>query len=264
MKKIPVAIFLIMALTIQTIGAQPAEVARPNYISKLKKSWNSFKAKLDAYRTCLRNRSCTRKERRELFAIGLTLLAVLIVGGTVITKQSLKKKYPRREDLLRLAQAVRDNNFDDTKRSIDSMKSRNTNMPLATNITVDTIHLDNIPLLVLAAKGGDEEIVILLLANGANPNIGLPLHNAVLNLHTNVASALLKQGAQINQQEGVTGSTPLMIAAQLCYAPMIDLLLQYAPDKTLKDNEGRTAYDRAGEVLDEKCDRGRILKKLNP
>ena len=41
------------------------------------------------------------------------------------------------------------------------------------------------------------------------------------------------------------GRTALIIAAELGYAPTVDLLLKRGADRTLKDREGKTALDLA-------------------
>ncbi|KAK0397465.1 hypothetical protein QR680_002140 [Steinernema hermaphroditum] len=77
-----------------------------------------------------------------------------------------------------------------------------------------------------------------------------PLHYAVIQLSTEVASVLLKNGANVDCVD-YSGITPAHLA---CRDGMIDamkLLIYYKVDLTAVDNSGKTAFDVA-------CENGRV------
>ena len=101
----------------------------------------------------------------------------------------------------------------------------------------------------LAAGNGHEAIVKCLINAMADVNAqdrdGLtPLHRAAQKGHVRAARELLDNGAQPNLV-GMNGVAPLHSAAQHGREEMVNLLIGRHADRTLRDNQGRTASDRA-------------------
>lgn len=73
------------------------------------------------------------------------------------------------------------------------------------------------------------------------------MRNSVIYDRVGITEHLLKNGyCDVNSV--VSGTmTPLMFAAQSSTAEMVELLLSYGADKTVVDEDGRTAYDHAIE-----------------
>ena len=106
----------------------------------------------------------------------------------------------------------------------------------------------------LAAFFGHESVVQLLLerharvdAASANAMRVMPLHSAAAARSVPIARRLLEHGAPVNARQGTSGLgfTPLMEAAFNGQADMVDLLLDYGADPTMRDDEGLTAGDHA-------------------
>ena len=117
----------------------------------------------------------------------------------------------------------------------------------------DINHLsgDGFSALHLACFFGSLKTAALLVEKGANVNIHAgnmsdlrPLHSACAAGQGAIVSLLLKAGAKPNViQAG--GYTPLMTAASLGNAPVVDMLMEYGADKTIKSDDNRTAADFA-------------------
>lgn len=120
--------------------------------------------------------------------------------------------------------------------------------------------------LALASRKGDLGIVQLLLRAGAEVNTAdsesgiTPLESAVMGGHVEIAKALLDAGANVNARDTYRGRTPLhwvvrmtegsvkKIAAQIPVKKsmqLLELLLARGADRTLVDNEGKTALQWA-------------------
>ena len=116
---------------------------------------------------------------------------------------------------------------------------------------IDRLSGDGFSALHLACFFGSLETAALLVEKGANVNIHAdnmsdlrPLHSACVAGQGAIVALLLKAGAKVNIiQSG--GYTPLMAVASLGNDPVVDLLLEYGADKTVKSDDGRTAADFA-------------------
>ncbi|KAH8426344.1 uncharacterized protein LDX57_004087 [Aspergillus melleus] len=118
--------------------------------------------------------------------------------------------------------------------------------------TPDTQALDDrgMSALHFAVTYAWNDIVLLLLRNGANPNISndegdTPLHFAGMLGLVNIAQTLLLSGAKVAEQN-VNGSTPLHLAARAGRANVVEILLQELPLPLLKRLEG--LKDRHGQT----------------
>ncbi|MBO1582565.1 ankyrin repeat domain-containing protein [Bacillus sp. XF8] len=105
----------------------------------------------------------------------------------------------------------------------------------------------------LAAYFGHKEIANFLLKKGANLHIkaknrneNTPLQAAIANKKIEMATFLIGQGADVNAvQSG--GWTGLHEAVLLGDEEIVALLIENGADKSIKKNDGKTAYDIALE-----------------
>ncbi|UYX55131.1 ankyrin repeat domain-containing protein [Bacillus thuringiensis] len=105
----------------------------------------------------------------------------------------------------------------------------------------------------LAAYFGQKEIASFLLEQGANIHIrakneneNTPLQAAIANKQSELVAFLIEKGSDVNAvQSG--GWTGLHEAALLGNEEIIILLLENRANKTIKKNDGKTAYDIALE-----------------
>lgn len=105
----------------------------------------------------------------------------------------------------------------------------------------------------LAAYFGQEELASFLLESGAdlhirakNENENTPLQAAIANKQIELVAFLIEKGSDVNvMQSG--GWTGLHEAALLGNEEIIILLLKNGANKTIKKNDGKTAYDIALE-----------------
>ena len=124
---------------------------------------------------------------------------------------------------------------------------------------VDSTTKDQTILYVAVARG-DEELVKRLLDLGADPNIAdssgsLPLVEAVVDSDAspNIVKMLLEKGAKVNETEKENGASALIFVSQNKLISsekrkeIVKLLLEKGSDKSIKENEGKTALDWAKE-----------------
>jgi ankyrin repeat protein len=98
------------------------------------------------------------------------------------------------------------------------------------------------PPLVLAAKGGHDEVILVLLAHGADIDEPAPGGNTALQLavrgeHRRTAGLLLSRGANVNAVE-MHGWTALHFAAADGDARTVELLLCYGANVNVKASAG--------------------------
>jgi ankyrin repeat protein len=134
---------------------------------------------------------------------------------------------------------------------------------LAAGIDVDVTE-DTKTALMLAAKEGHQNIVKLLLENGANINKknkshNTALHFAVFNKHNNIVKLLIEKGAEINAK-GYAGQTPLVLAAEIDNIEAAKLLIQKGADIKAVDHASCTALTYA--ILHENKELINILKPM--
>ena len=100
-----------------------------------------------------------------------------------------------------------------------------------------------------AVREGDVVAVKQMLARGADPNAPegvndwTPLLHAIHKVQAASVGALLDGGADPNR--AVNGLTPLMMAAEYGYTPIVRLLLARGANPALRDLDGMTAVDYA-------------------
>jgi len=104
--------------------------------------------------------------------------------------------------------------------------------------------------LMMVARNGDEAVARLLLDHKADVNQksddGLTaLMLAAGNGYPSIVRLLLSRGAEVQPRAGL--DTPLHHATGSGEAQCVELLLKAGADPKAKDNEGKTAFDRAAE-----------------
>jgi ankyrin repeat protein len=130
---------------------------------------------------------------------------------------------------------------------------------LQAGFSPDTLDKTGVPLLCLAARAGDREIVKLLLGNGASVNLpardrgGSALIDAALGKYRDILEDLLKAGADANVKTR-DGQSALIIAVGLNDEPSVELLLGAGANADDPDNLGASArkyaalFNRPGMV----------------
>lgn len=114
----------------------------------------------------------------------------------------------------------------------------------------DKFGQDKTPLFI-AAYEGKTEIVKVLLACGANPNVAdkdygaTPLHYASRIGFLMIVNALISSGADINKVDNADFSTPLHLAAEAGRKQVVDALVRAGADCTILDSFGDTYLMRA-------------------
>jgi hypothetical protein len=117
---------------------------------------------------------------------------------------------------------------------------------LQAGFSPDTLDKTGVPLLCLAARSGNREIVTLLLRNGASVNLpardrgGSALIDAALGKHGDILGDLLKAGADTNVKTR-DGQSALIIAVGLNDEPAAELLLRAGANADDPDSLGASA-----------------------
>jgi hypothetical protein len=188
----------------------------------------------------------TKSETRRNNAVAALFLASLLVAigavvGFVFWQGSLFGPLQR---------AARDGDVEEVQRLLNS------GMPVGTRC-----EYRNWTALHAAADSGQGAIAALLMKRGASISAVdrdgfTPLH--LTGCHASgkpqakdneagrnrTAALLLERGADANAQSNF-GLTPLMCAANSDDAGLVELLMHYGADPSLKDRDGKTAMDRA-------------------
>ncbi len=105
----------------------------------------------------------------------------------------------------------------------------------------------------IASHFGKEDIVRILLRNGANPNSSsqngyqvFPIHSALSNGQNTIAKMLIEAGAEVNVLQS-SRISPLHLAAQQGNIDMIIVLLEHGANIAIRNDFGQTASDMAAE-----------------
>jgi ankyrin repeat protein len=110
--------------------------------------------------------------------------------------------------------------------------------------------IDNSTALMMAAEKGHDEVVMLLLDNGADISMinnfgGTALLGALSNGHADLAQLLIKRGADVNSKHSGTNITVLMMAAAQGSSRVVSDLLKEGADVNVEDMWGYTALVHA-------------------
>lgn len=114
--------------------------------------------------------------------------------------------------------------------------------------------INNQPLLLIAIRKNQKELVEALLNSDANPdiqdnNLNSPLLEASRHNWDDIVSMLLRFGANPNIKNN-NGDTPLRMALETRRIAIVHLLLQAGADPSIKNNTGNSAYSLLTFLLD--------------
>lgn len=104
----------------------------------------------------------------------------------------------------------------------------------------------------LAAHNGNIDIAVYLMTMGADPDANRSdgqrvLHEAIAQGHTQLCKVLISYGADVNKT-GIGDMTALHWAIYMENPELVDYILDWSPDFTAEDAEGRTPEDLAEEI----------------
>ncbi|WP_281300555.1 MULTISPECIES: ankyrin repeat domain-containing protein [unclassified Iodidimonas] len=164
-------------------------------------------------------------------AIGLFLFMLAAILGSIPAAAQFSAAYE-------LIKAVEDKDYGEMRTQM--LKCRCPNVR----------NVDDIPVLVMAARNSDSKIIEYLLEMGANPDAA-DRHNrstALMELarrgNLDGVQMLIQKGADLNAGNS-TGQTALMLAAQSRNGRVVSALLEAGADPDMPDYQGQTVFDIA-------------------
>lgn len=105
-----------------------------------------------------------------------------------------------------------------------------------------------------AAQRGSKEGVHSALNDHADintPDVATgrtALHIAAVNGHKELVAMMISMGANVNPQDA-KGDTPLHLAAAMNHEKTVKALLAASPDRSIRNNQGKTAADVAAPAV---------------
>eukprot|EP00755_Sulcionema_specki_P013362 Sspe_Gene.53808::Locus_29708_Transcript_1_1_Confidence_1.000_Length_840::g.53808::m.53808 len=169
----------------------------------------------------------------------------------LLRKDSISTKSSTRDDML--IEACRDGDEAGFNEVLSSDSEQ--------GIDIDATDSDGRTALAHASMRGDYRIVAKLIILGANVNAmsrdgWSPLHFAVMEPlpcstpknHLQTASILLRAGADVDSRSKHGQITPLILAAGKDNYEMVELLLEYDADTSIRDGYGYTALERVNRL----------------
>lgn len=139
---------------------------------------------------------------------------------------------------------------DDFHRAVYRGELEAVKQALSDGVAVDALGAERRTALMFASFQGKTDIVSFLLQQGADPkatdfNGGTALMLASLGASVESVKMLLEAGADPNTVEKLDNWTALMFAASEGHKDVCQALLDGGADPSLKDRNGRTAFDLA-------------------
>ncbi len=126
--------------------------------------------------------------------------------------------------------------------------------------SINAVNNSGYSVLILACYNNNKEVAEYLIENVKNINyaseLGTALTATIFKNNVLLSEKLLKKGANPNITDK-TGITPLMYAVQFQNINTVELLLNYNADKSLKNNQNKTAFEIAIETQNQE-----IINKL--
>lgn len=124
------------------------------------------------------------------------------------------------------------------------------------SINAEPLHFKGWTALMAAVTFGHVELVSLLLAKGADPQVKLEdgsttLYQAAQNGNKRIVEELLAAGAKVDERTR-QGRTALIRFAWMGQPELVKLMLAAGADATVRDEDGDTAFDFAARYGDDK------------
>ena len=133
---------------------------------------------------------------------------------------------------------------------------------------VSRVDKSSISALHFAVFKSNYQVIKMLLSYKANVNavdqkLSTPIHYAVSIGHIEIIDLLASHGADLNIQNDL-GQTPMHAAVKnpTKAREILEVLLKYNPDISLKDKQGLTVYDRASEDTKKYLSSYQLQKKM--
>jgi len=117
---------------------------------------------------------------------------------------------------------------------------------LAAGFSVDSRNNSGVPMLNIAARNGNREVIRCLITEGAGVNLvaedrgSTALIDSVMAQHQDIADELIKAGTDLNVRDK-NGQTALTVAAGASMEKMVELLLKAGADPDIPDSLGASA-----------------------
>ena len=172
----------------------------------------------------------------------LFTIALAIIGGLIFIKQYRERQLYTLISLIRDENALGLRSFLKENAKLLNVRDSGGNTPL--------------DICISGANIRENKVYKILLENGANPNILTqgevisvsPLYHACIRDNADIIliNELIKHGADVNigcYEKGKISETPLMYVCFMGNIDLINLLLNYHADATIKNRNGFSALD---------------------
>lgn len=175
-----------------------------------------------------------KQQKGGMLKRGSTMKRIFLIAALCLITVMIGAHKDARQDLISLIQSIREHNIPEASRLLHNGVDVNAKW-----------HYGMTPLIV-AATQNNPHMVLMLLKEGADPNVCDDHGKTALMLTSNgdITKILLFVGAESNAQDH-DGMTPLMLMTALNVTDAIRPLLEAGADMYAKNNSGKSALDYA-------------------
>ena len=205
-------------------------VDNPAITNKNNNTWEGLSSKIKDTKNLI-----TFETALALYGQGVMNEMVLFLNALdLLTKGKITYEYMMSDPIIQSVLNQKENDMD-VKDDIETwVNDHNETLLLAIGCTIDTINL----LISLGLDINKQDIKGNTLLHVA----------AFCNNSSDIVTFLLNNGAKLNIQSE-SGNTPLHVASMMNNIQIVQLLLDHGADITIKNNEGKTAEDKAKSAL---------------